>query len=174
MNKRVISFVLVSLLAACASEKPKEVVPEQQPAPKMETPKETRPQSMVTPPAKVEVDPLNDPNGVLSKRSVYYPLNVDVVQDADKPLVQAHANYLKEHGNRKVKLEGNCDERGSNEYNLALGQRRADGVKKMIQLGGAKEGQLESISYGEMIPKDAGHNEAAWAKNRRTDINYGK
>jgi peptidoglycan-associated lipoprotein len=111
--------------------------------------------------------------GLLSKRSVYYPLDVYVVQDADKPVVQAHAQYLSEHPNIKVRLEGNCDERGSTEYNLALGQRRADGVKKMLLLGGVKDSQIEAVSYGEERPKATGHDEASWAQNRRTDLNYG-
>ena len=118
------------------------------------------------------VDPLNDPNSMLAGRSVFYPFDVSAVQDADKPLVQAHAKYLSEHADRTVRLEGNCDERGSTEYNLGLGQRRADGVKKMLELGGAKAAQLSSVSYGEEKPKAAGHNEAAWEQNRRTDLNY--
>jgi peptidoglycan-associated lipoprotein len=120
------------------------------------------------------VDELNDPKSILAGRSVYYPFDVAAVQDADKPLVQAHAKYLNGNANRTVTLEGNCDERGSNEYNLGLGQRRADGVQKMLELGGAKAGQLKSVSYGEEKPKAAGHDEAAWSQNRRTDLNYAK
>ncbi len=169
MNKLVISIVLVNLLAACASEKPKEAAPAPAPAPKAETPK-----AAPVAPAKVAVDPLDDPASILAKRSVYYPFDVAAVQDADKPVVQAHARYLGEHPGRKVRLEGNCDERGSNEYNLGLGQRRADGVNKMLVLGGAKESQLESVSYGEEKPRASGHDEASWSQNRRTDLNYAK
>ena len=86
--------------------------------------------------------------------------------------MQAHAEYLATHPNRTVRLVGNADERGSNEYNLALGQRRADGAKKMLLVGGAKEGQIESVSYGEEKPVATAHNEAAWSQNRRTDLNY--
>ncbi|HEU0220249.1 MAG TPA: peptidoglycan-associated lipoprotein Pal [Gallionella sp.] len=167
MKKLIISIVLVNLLAACASEKPKEVAPA--PAPKAEAPKPA-----AAPAPKAEVDPLNDPNSILAGRSTYYPFDVSVVQEADKPLVQAHAKYLAEHPNRKVRLEGNCDERGSNEYNLGLGQRRADGVNKMLALGGAKADQLESVSYGEEKPRCTDHNEACWKQNRRTDLNYAK
>ena len=166
MKKLVISIVLVNLLAACASEKPKEVVPA--PATKAEA------KAAPAAPAKAAVDPLDDPSSILAKRSVYYPFDVAVVQDADKPVVQAHARYLSEHANRKVRLEGNCDERGSNEYNLGLGQRRADGVNKMLVLGGAKAGQMESVSYGEEKPRASGHEEASWSQNRRTDLNYAK
>ena len=96
MKKLVISIVLVNLLAACASEPKKEVA--SAPAPVEAT--------KVTPatPAQAAVDPLNDPASILAKRSVYYPFDVAVVQDADKPVVQAHAKYLSEHANRNVRL----------------------------------------------------------------------
>jgi peptidoglycan-associated lipoprotein len=81
---------------------------------------------------------------------------------------------LGDNAARTVKLEGNCDERGSNEYNLGLGQRRADGVQKMLELGGAKTAQLTSVSYGEEKPKASSHDEASWSQNRRTDLNYAK
>lgn len=167
MKKLVISVLLVNLLAACASEKAKEPVAEMKAAPVAAA---AAPQAAMS--APVAVDPLNDPNSILAKRSVYYPFDVSAVQDADKPIVQAHAKYLSEHANRKVRLEGNCDERGSDEYNLALGQRRADGVKKMLEVGGAKDSQIETVSYGEEKPKATGHDEASWSQNRRTDLNY--
>lgn len=178
MKKLVTSVLMASLLAACASQKPKEApVAETKPAPIAEAPKPatTTPAPAAAAPssvAPVAVDLLNDPNSILSKRSTFYPFDVYVVQDADKPVVQAHAKYLSEHANRKVRLEGNCDERGSNEYNLGLGQRRADGVKKMLVVGGAKDSQLEAMSYGEEKPRATGHDEASWAQNRRTDLNY--
>lgn len=176
MKKLLISVLLVNLLAACAGQKPKEgPVAEAKPAPVAEAPKrvEAAPAPAYAPaPAPVAVDPLNDPNSILAKRSTFYPFDVYVVQEADKPIVQAHAKYMSEHANRKVRLEGNCDERGSNEYNLALGQRRADGVKKMLELGGAKAGQMESVSYGEEKPMASGHDEASWSQNRRSDIKY--
>ncbi len=184
MKKFIISIVLVNLLAACASEPKKEpaadvsapaptaaptTAPGSAPATEGEAPR-------VAPaaPVKADVDPLNDPTSILAKRSVYYPFDVAAVQEEDKPVVQAHAKYLSEHSNRKARLEGNCDERGSNEYNLGLGQRRADGVKKMLELGGASADQLESVSYGEEKPRASGHDEASWSQNRRTDLNYAK
>ena len=182
MKTLVISVLLVNLLVACSSQKPKEPVVEAKTTPVAEEPKAAAPKAepvaapapayVPAPVAPVAIDPLNDPNSILAKRSVHYPFDVFVVQDADKPVVQAHAKYLSEHANRKVRLEGNCDERGSDEYNLALGQRRADGVKKMLLVGGASDGQIETVSYGEEKPKATGHDEASWAQNRRTDINY--
>lgn len=198
MKKLVVSILLVNLLAACASDKPKPVVAENlitlptadapaakiQPeaAPAAAAPAEA-PVAVVAPAAAsaavaekiapvAVVDPLNDPNSILSNRSTHYPFDVSAVQEDDKPLVLAHAKYLSEHPERKVRLEGNCDERGSNEYNLALGQRRADGVKKMLQLGGANAEQIKTVSYGEEKPKATGHDEASWKQNRRTDMVY--
>ena len=167
MKKLVISIVLVNLLVACSTQKPKE----SEAAAAEATPATTN-ESVATAPAAVAVDPLNDPSNILSKRSVYYPLDVDTVQAADKPIVAAHAKYLGDHSDRKVRVEGNADERGSNEYNLALAQRRADGVKKMMVLGGAKASQIETVSYGEEKPQATGHNEASWSQNRRSDIKY--
>ena len=170
MKKLLIGVLLVNLLAACASQKPKEAAVEAKPAPVAETPKAV--EAAPAPAPVVAVDPLNDPNSILAKRSTYYPFDVYVVQDADKPIVQAHAQYLSEHANRKVRPEGNCDERGSTEYNLGLGQRRADGVKKMLQVGGVKDSQIETASYGEEKPRLACHEEKCWKENRRTDLNY--
>ena len=115
---------------------------------------------------------MNDPNSILAKRSVYFPFDVSVMQAADKPLVEAHAKYLSEHPDRKVRVEGNCDERGSKEYNLGLGQRRADSVKQMLMLGGAKASQIETVSYGEEKPVCTDHKESCWMQNRRSDIKY--
>lgn len=167
MKKLVISIVLVNLLAACASQKPKETTAA--PAPSTSA-------SVAAPATSSSTagDALNDPKSILAGRSVFYPFDISAVQDADKPLVQAHAKYLSENAARNVKLEGNCDERGSNEYNLGLGQRRADGVQKMLVLGGAKAAQLNSVSYGEEKPRASGHDEASWSQNRRTDLNYAK
>jgi peptidoglycan-associated lipoprotein len=172
MKKLVISVVLINLLVACASQKPKE--PEAAPAAPAApaaAPAEVK-EAVAAAPAPVAVDPLNDPANILSKRSVFFPFDVSAVQEADKPIVMAHAKYLSEHPNRKVRLEGNCDERGSNEYNLALGQRRADSVKKMLELGGVKASQIETVSYGEEKPRCTDHNEACWQQNRRSDIKY--
>jgi len=173
MKKLVISIVLINLLAACASKKEPESVAAPATPQKVEKQAEAA-TSASADAAKTEVDPLNDPNSILANRSAYYPFDVAVVQEEDKPMVQAHAKYLASHANRNVRLEGNCDERGSNEYNLGLGQRRADGVKKMLELGGAQAGQMESVSYGEEKPRCTDHDEACWKQNRRTDLNYAK
>ena len=110
--------------------------------------------------------------GVLAQRSIFYDLDQYDIQDQYKPLVEAHATYLRDHPKTKMLIQGNTDERGSREYNVSLGQRRSDGVKRMLLLLGAKEDQVESVSLGEEKPKDEGHDEQAWSKNRRSDILY--
>jgi peptidoglycan-associated lipoprotein len=117
-------------------------------------------------------DALKDPNSILSKRSIYYEYDQFDVKDEYRPMIEAHAKYLRENPGTKVLIQGNADERGSREYNVGLGQRRSDGVKRLLILLGAKESQIESVSLGEEKPRDEGHNEEAWAKNRRSDILY--
>ena len=115
---------------------------------------------------------LTDPNSILSKRSVYFDFDKFDVKPEYRPMVEAHAKYLRDNPSAKMLIQGNADERGSREYNVALGQRRADAVKKMLQLLGAKEAQSEEVSLGEEKPKAEGHDEAAWAQNRRDDMLY--
>jgi len=111
--------------------------------------------------------------GVLSQRSIYYEFDKFDVKEQYRPVVEAHAKYLRENSGAKMLIQGNADERGSREYNIGLGQRRSDGVKKMMILLGARESQIESVSLGEEKPQAEGHNEEAWAKNRRSDLLYG-
>ena len=115
---------------------------------------------------------LKDPNNILSKRSIYYDYDQFDVKDEYRGMVEAHAKYLRENPGSKILIQGNTDERGSREYNVGLGQRRSDGVKKMLILLGARENQIESVSLGEEKPQSEAHNEEAWSKNRRSDILY--
>ena len=117
-------------------------------------------------------NPLKDPNNVLSKRSVFYDYDKFDVKDEYRPIVEAHAKYLRDNPGARMLIQGNTDERGSREYNVALGQRRSDGVKRMLLLLGARENQIESVSLGEEKPMAEGHDESAWAKNRRSDMLY--
>jgi len=123
-------------------------------------------------PAPSDIDELKDPSSPLSKRSIYYDFDRFDVKDEYRPLVEAHARYLRENSGAKVLIQGNTDERGSREYNVALGQRRSDGVKKMLILLGAKDAQIEAVSLGEEKPKSEGSNEQSWSQNRRSDILY--
>jgi len=117
-------------------------------------------------------DALNDPASILAKRSVYFDLDSYVVKDEFKPVVEAHAKYLIAHSDRKVIIQGNTDERGGSEYNLALGQKRAEAVRRALAVLGVSDAQLEAVSFGKEKPKATGSNEAAWAENRRSDIAY--
>lgn len=117
-------------------------------------------------------DPLNDPKGALAKRSVYFDYDAYIVKDEYKPVVTNHADYLSNHKDHKIVIQGNTDERGSSEYNLALGQKRAEAVRKSLMAMGVASGQMEAISFGKEKPKATGSNETAWAENRRADIVY--
>ena len=117
-------------------------------------------------------DPLDDPASVLAKRSIYFDLDKYDVKAEFTPLIEAHGKYLASHPNRKVIIQGNTDERGGSEYNLALGQKRAEAVRRALAAAGAKDSQMEAISFGKEKPKAQGSNEAAWAENRRADLAY--
>ena len=169
MKNLTISILLLSLLSACVSDQPAEVVatPPAQPAEE----KAAAPVAAEAA-APVVTDALNDANSILAKRSAYFDFDKSAIKEADKPMVQAHGQYLAGRADRKVVVEGNADERGSSEYNLALGNRRADSVKKMLVVSGAKADQVSTTSFGEEKPVAKGHNEAAWSQNRRADIVY--
>jgi peptidoglycan-associated lipoprotein len=115
---------------------------------------------------------LKDPASALSKRSIYYDFDAYNIKEEFQTVVEAHSKFLQEHKEYKVRIEGNCDERGSREYNLALGQRRADSVKRAMTLLGVPPKQIETVSFGSEKPKALGHDEEAWAENRRSDIVY--
>jgi len=163
------------LLLSCATE-------EQKPA--AQAPVEGKPaaQPVQTPavkpveaPKKAAASPfaaLKDPNNILSKRSIYFDFDKFDVKAEYRPLVEAHAKFLRENPSAKMLIQGNADERGSREYNVGLGQRRSDAVKKVLTLLGAREEQIESVSLGEEKPSCSEHSEDCWAKNRRDDMLY--
>jgi peptidoglycan-associated lipoprotein len=116
--------------------------------------------------------PWNDPSSPLFQRSVYFDLNEYTVQTKYQKQLSAHASFLKANPKQKIIIQGNTDERGTAEYNLALGQRRSDAVRQSLNLMGVSDGQMEAVSFGKEKPKAEGDNEAAWAENRRADIVY--
>jgi peptidoglycan-associated lipoprotein len=124
------------------------------------------------PGAKDPSGALKDPANILSKRSIYFEYDKFDVRDEYRPVVEAHAKYLRENPNAKMLIQGNADERGSREYNVGLGQRRSDNVKRMLILLGAKEAQIESVSLGEEKPMCTDQSEGCWSKNRRGDMLY--
>ena len=115
---------------------------------------------------------LKDERSLLSKRSVYYANDSYTIETAYQDVIEAHAQFLHEHPDFKLRVEGNCDERGSTEYNLALGQRRADMVKRALVMLGADATQITAISLGSQRPKRLGHSEDERAQNRRSDLLY--
>ena len=115
---------------------------------------------------------LKEAGSTLAKRSVYYDYDSYSIKEEYVPLIDAHAKLLMQHTDTKIKVEGNCDDRGSREYNLALGQRRADSVKRAMVLLGVGDKQIETVSFGAEKPAAMGQDEESWAKNRRSDIVY--
>ena len=103
---------------------------------------------------------------------MYYEFDKYDVKDEYKPMIEAHARHLRENAGTKMLIQGNTDERGSREYNIALGQRRSESIKRMLLLLGGREDQIEAVSLGEEKPRAAGVSEEAWAQNRRGDMLY--
>ncbi len=116
--------------------------------------------------------PLDNPDSLLAKRTVYFDFDESVILDQDRPILEAHAQYLSQNPGAAVTLEGHTDERGTREYNLALGERRSIAVRQFMSLLGASGQQMRTLSYGEERPAATGHNEEAWALNRRVVIVY--
>lgn len=166
-----IAFAL--LLGACASNTKTDPAPvaETKPAPPPTT-TQAPPTTNTTAVKPVTASPLDDPKSVLAGRSVFFDYDSNVVKPEGQTLVKAHADYMKQFPGARIALEGNTDERGSREYNLALGQRRADAVKQIMTLVGVPANRIETVSFGEEKPKSSGHDEAAWSQNRRADIVY--
>ncbi len=182
MKRLTMMFAVLGLVAGCSStpkdegpkvEERKPTMAETQPVP----PKpETGPKTAPTRPETVSADPLaalKDPNNILSRRSVFFDYDSNAIKEEFKPLVTAHANFVSQNRSQRMTIQGNTDERGSREYNLALGQRRADAVKQMMTLLGAPASNIETVSFGEEKPRAQGNDEKAYAENRRADIVYG-
>jgi peptidoglycan-associated lipoprotein len=110
--------------------------------------------------------------GLLAKRIVYFDFDSSDIKGEGTDVVAAHAKYLASHASTRVRLEGNTDDRGSREYNIGLGERRAQAVRRALLLQGATEAQLATVSYGAERPAVVGNDESAWAKNRRVEIVY--
>lgn len=161
LKKLLVVFSAAVFLAACESS--------------VKLDEDVEPQTdsrMVSTVSTGSTDPLNDPDGELAKRSVYFDFDSYAVKDEYQPVLNAHARYLSKNKDRRILIQGNTDERGGREYNLALGQKRSEAVRKVLSLLGVDDGQMEAVSFGKEKPKATGSDEAAWAENRRADIVY--
>jgi len=180
MLKIVSGLTIAVLLAACSSTPTSE---QKGAAVEDRTPGTSQPQVVQDTPIKPATtqpsttqplagSELRDPKNILSKRSVFFDYDSNLIKEEFRPMVAAHARYLTQNRNAKMIIQGNTDERGSREYNLALGQRRADAVKQMMTVLGAEGPRVETVSFGEEKPRAQGSTEAAFAENRRADIVY--
>ena len=176
MKKILIVAMMAGTLAACGSSPTKEqdgaAVEDRKPGEVVDRPPVKPSTTKPLTDKPVAGGPLKDPNNILSKRSIFFDYDSNLVKDEFKPVVTAHARYLQQNPAAKMRIEGNADDRGSREYNLALGQRRSDAVRQMMQLLGAKADQIEAVSFGEEKPKCTEQTESCWSQNRRGDIAY--
>ncbi len=117
-------------------------------------------------------NPLNDPNSILSQRIIYFDFDSSHVTEEARAIISAHAEYLSSHPEQQVILEGHCDERGTRDYNLSLGEKRAIAVAEIMKLQGVAVEQIQVVSYGEERPIALGHDEESWKANRRVEVLY--
>ena len=176
MNKSLLmSVLLASVLAACSSNavKNKPAAPVVDSAQSSQAAADAEAARLAEEKAAADADlaALKDPNNILSKRSVYFDFDKDEVKPEYRALVDAHAKFLLAHPKSKVAIQGNADNRGSREYNLSLGQRRSVAVKKVMNLDGVQEAQIETVSYGEE-KANACKDESCFQQDRRADIVY--
>jgi len=178
----------VVLLAACASGPPEvppstvpTAVPSNLPADNTQSgsgatvqsvPAEPSIQAEALTPGELGRDAIFDPSSELAKRIIFFAYDSAEIQPRYMQIVTNHANYLSRFGDVRVRLEGHTDERGSREYNIALGDSRSRSVAQMLQLQGVDPGQFSTLSYGEEVPLDEGRGESAYRRNRRVEIVY--
>jgi peptidoglycan-associated lipoprotein len=165
VKKIIFSILLAGLLASCASKEAKQ-----------ESQQSTTPETGV---ARGTVQtfgeqPAYQPvaKALPTERSIYFDFDKSFIKDQYRPVVQANGQYQVDNSSARVTIQGNCDERGSREYNLGLGQRRADSVKRALMALGASARNIETISFGKEKPRCTEHNESCWSQNRRADIVY--
>ena len=117
-------------------------------------------------------DPSNPLYNKLQERVIYFEYDRSEIQEQYRAVIEAHANFLSQNPQRTVTLEGHADERGSREYNLALGERRAKAVERELTVLGVSASQIRTVSYGEERPISAGHDDSSWSLNRRVELIY--
>ena len=155
------------MVAGCGTTEPEPVMPPPDDAMEME------PDIPDEEPEFVEPEPMDqDAFGNPLGRTVHFDFDESILMEQDIAVLRLHAEFLRKYPGRTVVIEGHADERGTREYNLALGERRGDSVSTFLIANGVRRGQIETVSYGEERPVDPGHDEIAWAKNRRGEIIY--
>jgi peptidoglycan-associated lipoprotein len=117
-------------------------------------------------------NPLENPESLLYTKVIYFDFDKSDIRSESIATLRAHADYLLANSGASITVEGHCDERGSREYNIGLGERRATAIKRFLEAEGVADSQVNTISYGEERPADSGHGEAAWAMNRRGELVY--
>jgi peptidoglycan-associated lipoprotein len=162
MKKIVFSMMLAGLLAACSTTS----------QPDANAGAGTGSSSSGMESGSTAMNPLKDPNNILSQRSVYFDFDSFVVKSDYRDMLSAHARYLSNDRNTHITIQGNTDNRGTAEYNLALGQKRADAVRRVLNLQGVPDAQIETVSFGKERPRSDANTEESWAQNRRADIVY--
>jgi len=177
VNKNiVISVLLAAMLVACSSkavkETPQAAVEDKSPVPVQSSTSSSESATSGVSDSSVASNPLKDPNNILSKRNVYFDFDSDAIKAEFRPLIEAHAQYLNSNSGAKVFLQGNTDERGTREYNLSLGQRRAVAVKKVLNLLGVQDTQIETVSFGKEKANTSCVDDTCWQQDRRVEFVY--
>lgn len=174
-NRLALSATLAAsiLLGACSSTPLTTPVAAKDAAPTSPTPAPAKPADSAAVVAPAALAAYLDPQNILYKeRSVYFDFDQSTLKPEGVKVIEQHGKYLASHANVSIKIEGNTDEQGGVEYNLALGQKRAEAVFKALKTYGVKDTQMEAVSFGELKPTATGHDEAARAQNRRADLAY--
>jgi peptidoglycan-associated lipoprotein len=164
----VLTVAVLALSVAACSKNVKPTAP----APATAAPAAAATTPPPAPPAAPQVSPLDDPNSPLAQRVVYFDFDKSDIKPEFLDTLTAHAKYLVANPSQKIRIEGYTDERGTVEYNIALGDRRAQAVRRFMLFQGVNADQITTVSYGEAHPADGGHDETAWAKNRRAVVVY--
>jgi len=165
-KKFLLIGLLASLGAACTSTS------EQQTDAQTQQDAQTDSRTGAQDQGAIQSDPFTDPSNPLSTTTIYFDFDSYEIKAADRDVVLAHARYLADNPSVKVVLEGHADERGTREYNIALGERRAKAVSQLMLLQGVAQSQVDIVSFGEERPVALGHDESAWSVNRRVEILY--
>ena len=165
----IMGVFALAVVAGCQSQ-PEEPAPVEEPV--VQVPEPVAPPPPPPPPREdAQGNPL-DTSGNPIGRTFYFEFDQARLSERDLRVLAMHADYLSDFRNRSVVIEGHCDERGTREYNLALGERRAKAVESYLTSAGVRAAQVNTVSYGEERPDDPGHSEGAWSKNRRAVLMY--